>query len=142
MGALREVHGGQLMAERPVAHPVGTTVAVSDLFFNTPARRKFLKTERTEIARIDQVVRRLSLSHMEVGFELEQMSSAPRAQSLQLPRGRINERLGAVLSKPFVDESIVIDEEHDEYRLHGWVGEPAHHRRQGDQQYFALMVAR
>ncbi len=136
MGALREVHGGQLMAERPVAHPVGTTVAVSDLFFNTPARRKFLKTERTEIARIDQVVRRLSLSHMEVGFELEQMSSASRAKSLQLPRGRINERLGAVLSKPFVDESIVIDEEHDEYRLHGWVGEPAHHRRQGDQQYF------
>ncbi|MDG2278123.1 MAG: DNA mismatch repair endonuclease MutL [Pseudomonadales bacterium] len=136
MGALREVHGGQLMAERPVAHPVGTTVAVSDLFFNTPARRKFLKTERTEVARIDQVVRRLSLAHMEVGFELEQMSSASRAKSLQLPPGRINERLGAVLSKPFVDESIVIDEEHDEYRLHGWVGEPAHHRRQVDQQYF------
>lgn len=136
IGALLEVQGGQVVAEQPVAHPVGTTVEVADLFFNTPARRKFLKTERTEIARIDQVVRNLSLAHMGVAFSLEQTSGAGRARSLKLPAGRINERLAAVLSKPFVEESIVIDEERDEYRLYGWVGAPAHHRRQGDQQYF------
>lgn len=136
VGAVREVHGGKLIAEQPLAHPTGTTVEVADLFFNTPARRKFLKTERTEIARIDQIVRKLSLAHMDVAFSLEQTSGAGRAKSLKLPAGRINERLAAVLSKAFVQDSIVIDEERDEYRLYGWVGAPAHHRRQGDQQYF------
>lgn len=136
IGALLEVQGGKVVAEQPVAHPVGTTVEVADLFFNTPARRKFLKTERTEIARIDQIVRNLSLAHMGVTFSLEQASGSGRARSLKLSAGRINERLATVLSKPFVEESIVIDEERDEYRLYGWVGAPAHHRRQGDQQYF------
>lgn len=135
-GAYREVHGGQLMDESLAPHPIGTTIEVADLFYNTPARRKFLKTERTEIARIDQIVRRISLAHMDVGFSLEQTSTAARAKSLHLPAGKINERLGSVLSRAFVDESIVIDESRDEYRLYGWVGEPQHHRRQGDQQYF------
>lgn len=142
-GAERVVHGGVLINEGPVAHNVGTTVEVRDLFYNTPARRKFLKTERTEMARIDQVVKRLSLAHMGVGFKLTQTSSgtaAPQARGkgreLVLPAARINERLGSVLSKPFVENSIVIDESRDDYRLHGWVGEPAHHRRQTDQQYF------
>lgn len=135
-GAYREVHGGQLVGENLAPHPVGTTIEVADLFYNTPARRKFLKTERTEIARIDQIVRRISLAHMDIGFTLEQTSSAARAKSLKLPPGKISERLGSVLSRAFVEESIVIDESRDEYRLHGWVGEPQHHRRQGDQQYF------
>ena len=135
-GAYREVHGGRLVDENLAAHPVGTTIEVEDLFYNTPARRKFLKTERTEIARIDQVVRRISLAHMHVGFSLEQTSSAARAKSLKLPPGKINDRLASVLSRDFVAASVVIDEVRDEYRLHGWVGEPQHHRRQSDQQYF------
>ena len=135
-GAFREVHGGQLVGESLAPHPIGTTIEVADLFYNTPARRKFLKTERTEISRVDQVVRRISLAHMDVGFTLEQTSSAARAKSLKLAPGKINERLGSVLSRSFVEESIVIDEVRDEYRLFGWVGEPQHNRRQGDQQYF------
>ncbi len=132
------VHGGKLVEEGPAAHPRGTTVEVRDLFYNTPARRKFLKTERTEMTRIDQVVRRLSLAHMDVGFSAQQTGSGPggRTRSLDLPPGRINTRLSQLLSSEFVADSVVIDEERDEFRLHGWVGLPQHHRRQADQQYF------
>ena len=63
-GAMCEIHGGVQIKQGPTAHNVGTTVQVRDLFFNTPARRKFLKTDRTEIAQIDAVVRRLSLAHI------------------------------------------------------------------------------
>ena len=134
MGSVREVHGGELVHEGPVAHNQGTTVEVQDLFFNTPARRKFLKTERTEMAQISQVLRRLSLAHMDVGFALTHGEHG--SQGLTLPAGRIADRLGRVLTPTFVEESVVIDEQRDELRLHGWVGLPAHHRRVADQQYF------
>jgi len=137
MGAVREVHGGVLVTEAPLAHNPGTTVEVRDLFFNTPARRKFLKSERTEMSQIDQVVRRLSLAHMQVGFSLRQASSnAKNARALSLPAGRIEERLAQVLTPDFVEQSVVIDETRDGMRLHGWVGLPQHHRRLADQQYF------
>ena len=132
-----EVHGGVTVKEGPCAHPTGTSVDVRDLFYNTPARRKFLKTQRTELARIDQVVRRLSLAHMQVGFSLQQTGPAGKAaRSVELGAGRIEQRLSEVLTPRFVEESVVIDEVRDEYRLHGWVGLPQHHRRATDQQYF------
>ena len=127
-------HGGEVVADGPCAHPTGTTVEVRDLFYNTPARRKFLKTERTEVARIDQVVRRLSLAHMEVGFSLNYLDAKQRR--LELSPQRINERLKEVLSPAFVADSVVIDESTEDYELTGWVGLPHHHRRQTDQQYF------
>ena len=137
MGAVREVHGGALVQEAPMAHNPGTTVEVRDLFFNTPARRKFLKTERTEMAQIDQVLRRLSLAHMQVGFSLRQATNdANNARALSLPAGRIEERLAQVLTADFVAQSVVIDESRSGMRLHGWVGLPAHHRRLADQQFF------
>ncbi len=137
MGAVREVHGGALVEQAPIAHNPGTTVEVRDLFFNTPARRKFLKTERTEMSQIDQVVRRLSLAHMQVGFSLRQAgSNAKQARALSLPAGRIEERLGQVLTPDFVAQSVAVDEARGGMRLHGWVGLPQHHRRLADQQYF------
>lgn len=142
-GAHLEVHGGEVVGEGPIAHNPGTTVEVRDLFYNTPARRKFLKTERTEMARIDQVVRRLSLAHMDVGFSLQQFSAGAngtttpgKGRQLALPAARINERLASLLSRGFVEQCVLIDEQRDDYRLHGWVGAPAHHRRHTDQQYF------
>jgi len=137
MGYQREVHGGELMAQGPVAHNTGTTVEVRDLFYNTPARRKFLKAQRTEAAQIDQVFRRLSLAHMEVGFSLRQSSEkSASGRALSLPAGRIEERLGQVLTADFLTHSIAVDESWDNFRLHGWVGLPAFHRRLADQQYF------
>ena len=135
--AMLEVHGGQLINEGPAAHNPGTTVEVRDLFFNTPARRKFLKSHRAEMRQIELVFKRLSLAHMSVGFSLAQAAAeSARARRLELPAGDIEQRLAKVLSADFVGESVLIDESHGDLRLHGWVGLPAHHRRQADQQYF------
>ena len=76
-----ESHGGESVGYGPIAHNQGTSVEVWDLFFNTPARRKFLKAERTENQQIDIVLRRLSLAHMDVGFGLVQS----RAEQNTLP---------------------------------------------------------
>ncbi|MAT85275.1 MAG: DNA mismatch repair protein MutL [Gammaproteobacteria bacterium] len=128
-----EVEGGAERGFGPAAHPPGTTVEVADLFFNTPVRRKFLKTERTEQGHIDQVVRRVALGHFDVGFELVQGGGRG---ALSLAPGRPEERLGRVLSAEFVSRSVAVDERRGEMRLHGWVGLPTHSRSQADQQYF------
>lgn len=135
-----QCHGGLEPEVRPIAHPRGTTVEVRDLFFNTPARRKFLKAERTEINQIDQTIKRLSLANLDVGFSLAQSrgqgASARAPHSLVLAAGDLQDRLRRILSQDFVDQSIQIDESSQDYRLHGWVGLPQHNRRLTDQQFF------
>ena len=135
-----ESHGGETQSSGPVAHPQGTTVEVRDLFYNTPARRKFLKAERSEITQIDQILRRLSLAHMDVGFSLAQTrttgSSGRVNRPLRLAAGDPADRLSRVLSPDFVENSVYIDESNHDLRMFGWVGLPHHNRRQMDQQYF------
>ena len=143
-GWFLESHGGQRVGHGPIAHNQGTSVEVWDLFFNTPARRKFLKAERTENQQIDQILRRLSLAHMDVGFSLVQSrphqggakvgSNEPKR--LSLSAGDPEGRLAQVLSPSFVEQSIFIDEATEDYRLFGWVGLPQHNRRYMDQQFF------
>ncbi len=128
-----EIHGGREVAFGPAAHPPGTTVEVSDLFFNTPARRKFLKTERTEQSHIDRVVRSVSLARFDVGLTLDQGAGRGR---LSLPAGPAERRLARVLSEDFVRHCIAIDEAGTDLKLTGWVGLPTHSRSQADQQYF------
>ncbi len=128
-----ELDGGEERAFGPCAHPPGTTVEVSDLFFNTPARRKFLKTERTEQAHIERVVRAQSLAAMDVTFELRQGGGRG---PLLLPAGTAESRLARVLSAEFVERSVLVDEHGGELRLEGWVGLPTLSRSQADQQYF------
>ena len=135
-----ESHGGEIQNSGPTAHPQGTTVEVRDLFYNTPARRKFLKAERTEVSQIDQMLRRLSLAHMDVGFSLAQArttgSSGRVNRPLMLASGDPLDRLSRVVSPDFVENSIYIDESNHDLRLYGWVGLPHHNRRQMDQQFF------
>ncbi|MEE3175072.1 MAG: DNA mismatch repair endonuclease MutL, partial [Pseudomonadota bacterium] len=122
----------------------GTSVEVWDLFYNTPARRKFLKAERTENQQIDQILRRLSLAHMDVAFSLVQSRQQPSGNApggnepkrLRLSAGDPEARLAQVLSPSFVEQSIFIDESTEDYRLFGWVGLPQHNRRYMDQQFF------
>jgi len=128
-----EVDGGRERVFAPRAHPPGTTVEVTDLFYNTPARRKFLKAERTEQAHIERVVRAESLARMDVAFELRQGGGRG---ALVLPAGNVEARLERVLSGEFVTRSVRIDEGSDALRLHGWVGLPTLSRSQADQQYF------
>lgn len=132
-------HGGAPIADAPAAHPQGTTVEVTDLFFNTPARRKFLKTERTEQSQVEQVVRRQALANPEVAFELVVNGRT----SLSLPADAMEQRLARVLTPGFVDAAIAIDETRPAdapgeapMHLRGWVARPTHSRAQTDQQYF------
>ncbi|MGA1675255.1 MAG: DNA mismatch repair endonuclease MutL [Pseudomonadales bacterium] len=127
------VAGSDLGSVAPASHPFGTTVEVRDLFFNTPARRKFLKSERTELAQIDGVVRRTALAHPEVGFELRHGADRPL---LALPSSSAEQRVARLLGAEFVRQSVVIDTEALDMRLHGWIAQPTWSRSQPDQQFF------
>ena len=131
MGWSMAMSGGGADFERPVAHPVGTTVEVRELFFNTPARRKFMKTERSEAQAIDTVIRRLILAEPEVAFEFTQGGTR-----LQVGAGGMEARLARVLGQGFLASHIAIDERRGPYRLHGWVGLPTWSRSHADHQFF------
>ena len=117
----------------PAAHPLGTTVDVSDLFYNTPARRKFLKSERTELAHLSDIVTRLALARLDVEFEMRNGSAVQHLAPSEADGLR---RVAQLLGAGFAAASVPIDEERDGLRLHGWVGLPTHSRAQADQQYF------
>jgi len=121
---------------KPAAHPQGTTVDVRDLFYNTPARRKFLKTEKTEFGHIEQLVRRIALARFDVAFTL----SHNQRPVLQLntadnDTGRM-QRIARVLGEGFVDNSMAFEQQAAGLRLWGWVGLPAFSRSQADMQHF------
>jgi len=119
----------------PAAHPEGTTVDVEDLFFNTPARRKFLRTERTESTRLEEVLRRLALANPSVAFSLRSDGKGARTFPA-VPPDRQLERVGAICGEAFLGAAFALDGERDGLRLHGWVAEPTFSRSQADLQYF------
>ncbi|MFD2113379.1 DNA mismatch repair endonuclease MutL [Thiorhodococcus fuscus] len=128
---------GRLVSPRPAAHPRGTSVDVRDLFFNTPARRKFLRTEKTEFDHIEQVVRRVALARPEIGIQLRHNGKG--ILSLGASGGdesRVLERLDRLLGKGFGEQSLAVDESAVDLRLYGWVMRPAFSRSQPDQQFF------
>ncbi len=120
----------------PAPHPVGTTVEVRDLFFNTPARRKFLRTERTELQRIEDVVRKVSLSHPYVTITLAHNGRELRRYPKSLTDADQARRVASVFGPEFLDRALYIEREHDGLALYGWVGLPTFSRSQADQQFF------
>lgn len=132
-----EVEGREMDARiSPAAHPVGTTVEVRDLFFNTPARRKFLRTEKTEFNHVEECVRRQALSRFDAGFTLrhnQRVVQSLRPAESSLDRER---RIGALCGQQFIDNAVVIDAEATGLRLWGWVALPTFSRSQADLQYF------
>lgn len=120
---------------RPAAHPRGTTVEVRDLFFNTPARRKFLKSESTEFRHIQQAVQRIALARFDVAFGLRhnQRRVLDLAAAVDEP-GRMA-RLRAICGDDFPANAVTLDEARMGMRLQGWVGLPSFARTQADLQF-------
>ena len=125
-----------IAAPEPVPHPTGTTIEVRDLFFNVPARRKFLRTETTEQKHLEGVVQRIALSRPGVELLVRRNRKAfyhlrpGRSETQQL------ERIKALLGEPFVSQVVGIDHSAAGLRLHGWIAQPTFSRSQGDLQFF------
>lgn len=120
----------------PSAHAIGTSVDVADLFFNTPARRKFLKTEKTEFGHIEDTVRRIALSRFDVGFELNHNQKNTLRLRAADDRSGAERRIAEICGSAFVEQSLYLDYEAAGLRLWGWVGLPTFSRSQADLQYF------
>ncbi|MBA6411624.1 DNA mismatch repair endonuclease MutL [Parahaliea sp. F7430] len=121
---------------KPAPHPRGTTVEVRDLFFNTPARRKFLRTEKTEFNHLEEVVKRLALSRFDVGFSLRHNGRSIHNLKPALTQAECQHRVASVCGPAFMEQAIHIDHDRPPLRLWGWVGLPTFSRSQADLQYF------
>lgn len=119
----------------PAAHPPGTSVDVMDLFFNTPARRKFLRTEKTEFAHIDELFKRAALSHYGVHFVLKHndkvVRNYPAANQAQ---GKLK-RVIQICGRGFKDYALQFKSEYQDIRFAGWLCDNQGARAQNDQQY-------
>ena len=120
----------------PQAHPRGTTLDIRDLFYNTPARRKFLRTERTEYARIEEVVKRTALAHPEVAFVLSHNGKVIQRFPAGSSDSELQRRIISVCGETFAHQSVVVDRVAHGLSLRGWVGLPTFSRAQADLQYF------
>ena len=120
----------------PAAHPPGTNVEVRDLFFNTPARRKFLRTEQTEYKRIDEMVRRLALSRFDVAFNVTHNGRAVHRFEAAITETEQRRRVSQVCGPAFIDNTVAINMESSGLRLWGWVSLPTFSRSQADLQHF------
>ncbi len=136
-------HAWQLKADNgkpgpvaPASGKAGTRVEVRDLFYNVPARRKFLRTERTEFAHVDELVKRFSLARADVAFQLQHNNRVLRQFPAVAGDGDMRVRLEAVLGPEFVEHALAVDEQRGVYGLRGWVAEPRYNRPQADRQYF------
>jgi DNA mismatch repair protein MutL len=121
---------------KPCAHPVGTTVEMRDLFFNTPARRKFLRTEKTEFNHLDEVVKRMALSRYDVAFQLRHNQKVIHSLRPCTSEFDQEKRVATLLSPQFMKEAVHIDMEGAGLKIWGWVGLPTFSRSQADMQYF------
>jgi DNA mismatch repair protein MutL len=121
---------------RPAPHPQGTTVEVRDLFFNTPARRKFLRTEKTEFNHLEEVVKRLALSRFDVGFSLRHNGKVIHNLKPGGSDAEKQRRVATVCGPAFMEQAIYIETDLPDFRLWGWVGLPTFSRSQADLQYF------
>ncbi|WP_178114396.1 MULTISPECIES: DNA mismatch repair endonuclease MutL [unclassified Pseudomonas] len=129
---------GRDMAPRvqPAAHPVGTSVEVRDLFFNTPARRKFLKAEKTEFDHLQEVIKRLALARFDVAFHLRHNGKTILSLHEACDDAARARRVAAVCGAGFLEQALPIEVERNGLHLWGWVGLPTFSRSQADLQYF------
>jgi DNA mismatch repair protein MutL len=127
--------GGEMSVERPAPHPCGTSVEVRDLFYNTPARRKFLRTERTELSHLEDVVKNLALARWDVEFSLKHN----QRKLLQLPkaleRADREARIAEICGAEFLEHARYFERAGAGMRLEGWLAAPTYSRAQPDAQF-------
>ena len=121
---------------QPDPHPQGTTVDVRDLFYNTPARRKFLKTEKTEFAHIEGLIQKMALSRFDIGFSLSHNQKEIFHLPLATTETEQQQRIAGICGSVFLENSITIDVASSGLQLTGWVGLPTFSRSQQDMQFF------
>jgi len=131
-----ETANGEIEAAVPATGAPGTQVELRDLFYNVPARRKFMRTDQTEFKHVDQLLKRFALARPDVGFQLQHNNRMVR----QFPQVRTDEdmlsRLEAVIGPEFLEHALSIDEQRGSFGLRGWVAEPRYNRPQADRQFF------
>lgn len=130
------IAGDDVADMKPAPHPQGTTVEVRDLFYNTPARRKFLKSEKTEFEHIDELIKRIALSSFSVGFTLRHNQKIVRQYYPATSPANSTERLAALCGSAFVESALQIEADGAGMCLNGWIAEPTFSRSQADLQYF------
>ncbi len=135
-GARLEVDGGKVGTAQPHPHPAGTTVEVRDLFFNVPARRRFLKAERTELGHIEEWLRSLALARPDVELRIAHNGRISRHYRPVRDHGERTRRVAEALGEDFVGQCLAIEHSGAGLRMHGWVGLPTAARSSADQQYF------
>jgi DNA mismatch repair protein MutL len=127
---------GVIEAAIPAAGATGTQIELRDLFYNVPARRKFMRTDKTEFKHVDELLKRFALARPDVGFQLQHNNRVVR----QLPPVNTEEemlaRLEAVIGPEFVEHALNIDEQRGSFGLRGWIAEPRYNRPQADRQFF------
>jgi DNA mismatch repair protein MutL len=132
-----QAEGQEMVAEvLPAAHQRGTTVEVRDLFFNTPARRKFLRSEKTEFQRIDEMLKKLALSRFDVAFHWRHNQRTVQQLREANTQAEQERRVATLCGPAFMQQAFFVDITHADLRLHGWIAQPAFSRSQSDLQYF------
>jgi DNA mismatch repair protein MutL len=135
-GVRLEVDGGRIAAPQPQPHATGTTVEVRDLFYNVPARRKFLRAERTELGHIEEWLRSLALARPQVELRISHNGRLSRHYKPVRDQGEHLQRVAQALGEEFTTQCLQVEHAGAGLRLSGWVGLPTAARSSADQQYF------
>jgi len=122
----------------PAPHPIGTTIEVNNIFYNVPARRKFLRSARTEFIHIEEIIKRMALANFSIAFSLRHNDK----NILQLQKiddfDHANNRIAKIFGHPFTQHAIYFEKETHDFKCYGWFSSPEVTRSQNDQQYFYI----
>ncbi|MBN2689335.1 MAG: DNA mismatch repair endonuclease MutL [Gammaproteobacteria bacterium] len=122
----------------PAAHPKGTTISVKEIFFNTPARRKFLRTEKTEFNHIQDIYNKIALCNFDVAFKLIHNNKIINNFSIASSRELQENRVEKICGQDFIKNAIYLEAKSHGLKLTGWISKPVFSRSQGDLQYIYL----
>lgn len=109
---------------KPAAHPTGTSIEVLDLFFNTPARRRFLRSDKTEFGHIDELVKRLALSRYDVQWQLQHNGQPVRQLKIATDQAGRQKRLAQLCGRSFAESALFVESQYEQMRLWGWIQAP------------------